>query len=70
MMSRRTVLATSDISTKVAADDLHLSSLLSPMMKNIEMQAMMKVWLFVHLPLSFALLAALTAHIVAVFYYW
>jgi hypothetical protein len=27
-------------------------------------------WLFFHVPLSFALLAALTAHIVSVFFYW
>ncbi len=37
---------------------------------DVRMQAMMKVWLFVHLPVSFALLAALTAHIFSVFYYW
>ena len=37
---------------------------------DVRMQAMMKVWLFVHLPVSFALLAALAAHIFSVFYYW
>ncbi len=37
---------------------------------NVRMQALMKVWLFVHLPLSFALLAALIAHVISVFYYW
>ena len=30
----------------------------------------MDVWLHIHVPLSFALLAALIAHIVSVFYYW
>lgn len=33
-------------------------------------QAMMDVWLFVHVPATFALLAALVAHIIAVFFYW
>lgn len=28
------------------------------------------IWLLIHVPLSFALLATLTAHIVAVFFYW
>lgn len=30
----------------------------------------LEIWLIVHVPLSFALLAALTAHVVSVFYYW
>jgi hypothetical protein len=30
----------------------------------------MKLWLYVHLPVSFALLVALGAHIFSVFYYW
>ena len=38
--------------------------------RDVRMQAMMKVWLFVHLPVSFALLVALTAHVISVFYYW
>jgi hypothetical protein len=32
--------------------------------------AMLEVWLFIHIPATFALLAALTAHIVSVFVYW
>jgi hypothetical protein len=28
----------------------------------------MDVWLYLHVPLTFALLAALTAHIISVFY--
>jgi hypothetical protein len=30
----------------------------------------MQVWLYVHVPLSFALLAALIAHVISVFYFW
>jgi len=33
-------------------------------------KAMMDIWLYVHVPLTFALLASLIAHIIAVFFYW
>ena len=36
----------------------------------MRLRALLEVWLFVHVPLTVALLAALTAHIVSVFYYW
>ena len=38
--------------------------------RDIRYKALMDLWLYVHVPLSFALLAALTAHIVSVFFYW
>lgn len=33
-------------------------------------QAMLQVWLALHIPLSFGLLAALVSHIIVVFFYW
>ena len=33
-------------------------------------RALLEVWLFVHIPLTFVLIAALTAHIISVFFYW
>jgi CRP-like cAMP-binding protein/thioredoxin reductase len=36
----------------------------------IMLKARMQAWLYLHAPLSIALLAALFAHIVAIFYYW
>lgn len=33
-------------------------------------KALLEVWLYVHIPLTIALLAALTAHVISVFYYW
>jgi len=33
-------------------------------------RALLEVWLFIHIPLTFVLLAALAAHIVSVFFYW
>jgi hypothetical protein len=38
--------------------------------RDLQLQALMEVWLYLHVPLSFALLAALAAHIVSVFFYW
>ncbi|MEB0140066.1 hypothetical protein QN363_13640 [Undibacterium sp. CCC2.1] len=36
----------------------------------VRLKSWTEVWLIVHVPLSFALLACLIAHIVAVFFYW
>jgi hypothetical protein len=36
----------------------------------LQQKAILDLWLYVHVPLAFMLLAALTAHIVAVFIYW
>ena len=38
--------------------------------RDMQFQALMEIWLYFHVPLSFALLAALTAHIVSVLFYW
>ena len=38
--------------------------------KDIRYKALMDLWLYVHVPLTMALIAALTAHVISVFYYW
>jgi hypothetical protein len=38
--------------------------------RDIRFKAMMDLWLYFHVPLSFALLAALIAHVISVFFYW
>lgn len=38
--------------------------------RDIQLHAQMQVWLYFHVPLTFALLAALLAHILTVFIYW
>ena len=38
--------------------------------RQIHITALLEAWLYVHVPATFALLAALTAHIVSVFLYW
>ena len=37
---------------------------------DVRLKAMLDLWLYAHVPLSFALLAALLAHIISVFFYW
>ena len=44
------------------------SALVERLRQDIRYKARMDVWLYVHVPLTFALLAALTAHIVSIFY--
>jgi hypothetical protein len=38
--------------------------------RHLRLRALLEVWLYVHVPVTVMLLAALTAHIVSVFYYW
>ncbi len=46
------------------------AEMLARMRRHMQLRAMLEGWLYVHVPATFALLAALTAHIVAVFFYW
>ena len=38
--------------------------------RHVRIRALLEVWLYVHVPLTFALIAALSAHIISVFFYW
>ncbi|MDA7788065.1 hypothetical protein N8940_02405 [Sphingomonadaceae bacterium] len=38
--------------------------------QQMRLKALLEVWLFFHIPLTIALIAALIAHVVSVFYYW
>lgn len=38
--------------------------------RHLRIKALLEVWLYVHVPITFALLAALAAHILSVFFYW
>lgn len=44
--------------------------LLERLREDIRLQAMLEVWLYIHVPLSVGLLAALVVHIITVFLYW
>jgi hypothetical protein len=43
---------------------------LARMRRHLKIRAMLEVWLYVHVPATIALLAALFAHIFSVFFYW
>ncbi|HYD36211.1 MAG TPA: hypothetical protein VEA60_01275 [Allosphingosinicella sp.] len=38
--------------------------------RHLRIKALLEVWLYVHVPATFALIAALAAHVVSVFFYW
>jgi len=45
-------------------------STLSRVRRHLQLKALLEFWLYVHVPITFALIAALLAHIVSVFFYW
>lgn len=38
--------------------------------RDVQLKAMLEIWLYIHIPMTIALLAALFVHIVTVFLYW
>lgn len=49
---------------------LHKEKLVLRVRREITLKARLECWLYLHVPLSIALLAALVAHIAAIFIYW
>ncbi|MFT3967336.1 MAG: hypothetical protein QM690_15780 [Sphingobium sp.] len=45
-------------------------AMLARLRRHLRLRAMLEVWLYLHVPATIALLAALIAHIVSVFFYW
>jgi hypothetical protein len=45
-------------------------AMLGKLRRHLRLRALLEVWLYVHVPATIALLAALSAHIVSVFFYW
>jgi hypothetical protein len=43
---------------------------LARLRRHLHLRALLEVWLYLHVPLTIALIAALIAHIVSVFFYW
>ncbi len=43
---------------------------LAQIRRHMHLRALLDIWLYVHVPMTIALIAALIAHIVSVFYYW
>jgi hypothetical protein len=38
--------------------------------RHLQLKAQLEIWLYFHVPVTFALIAALIAHVVSVFFYW
>jgi hypothetical protein len=60
----------SEAETRVLALLEKRSEQLAQIRGALRIRAALEVWLFVHIPLTIALIAALTAHVISVFYYW
>jgi len=60
----------SKINGQLLSEMTRKSALIDRVRRDMRFRALMRIWLYVHVPLSFALLAALIAHILSVFYYW
>jgi hypothetical protein len=45
-------------------------AILARVRRHLRIKALLEVWLYVHVPITFALIAALSAHIISVFFYW
>jgi hypothetical protein len=43
---------------------------LAQIRRQMRIKARLEIWLFIHIPATIALLAALLAHVISVFYYW
>lgn len=65
--------AAEDAATPLARIDALLGrkqAMLARLRRHLRLRALLEIWLYVHVPMTFALLAALTAHVVSVFFYW
>lgn len=45
-------------------------TLLRRIRRDVQIRAILKIWLYIHVPISFGLLAALITHVIVVFFYW
>jgi hypothetical protein len=55
---------------QLVAEMTRIVELTDRVRRELRFRALMQVWLYFHVPLSFALLAALSAHVISVFYFW
>lgn len=62
--------AAGELGARVVALLEKRSAQLAQIRRQLQIKALLDVWLFLHIPLTIALIAALAAHIISVFYYW
>jgi len=56
--------------TKIIALIIRKSNLLRRARRDVQVQTLMRIWLFFHVPMAIGLLGALVAHVFSVFFYW
>ena len=59
-----------DPADKVDALLTRKEAVLGRMRRHLKLKSWLQAWLYIHVPVTFALIAALSAHIVSVFFYW
>ncbi|HEX8262724.1 MAG TPA: hypothetical protein VF547_07610 [Allosphingosinicella sp.] len=71
---RRRAAAAADAQAEALASVVGLlerkSAALARIRRHLRLKALLEIWLYVHVPATFALIAALAAHVVSVFFYW
>jgi len=68
-LQRRATGASAETLEKVANLLSRKQEILGTARRYARIRTLLEVWLYIHVPMTFALLAALTAHIVSVFFY-
>jgi hypothetical protein len=63
-------MSSDDAATRVNALLERRREQLAQIRGQLRIRALLEIWLFIHIPLTIALIAALAAHVISVFYYW
>ncbi|MDP3550258.1 MAG: hypothetical protein Q8R81_07670 [Novosphingobium sp.] len=59
-----------DLLGKIDAQLTRKESMLERLRQHLKLKSWLQAWLYIHVPVTFALIAALSAHVVSVFFYW
>ncbi|MCX7285932.1 MAG: hypothetical protein NTX28_18165 [Novosphingobium sp.] len=59
-----------DLLGRIEAQLSRKEAMLERLRQHLKLKSWLQAWLFVHVPVTFALIAALSAHVVSVFFYW
>ena len=58
------------LSDRIEALLFRRKAMLAQIRRHMHLRALLEIWLHLHVPLTFALIAALAAHVISVFFYW
>lgn len=68
--TRNLTPAQTKVNEQLIAEMTRKSALTDRVRRDLRFRKLLQLWLYVHVPMSFALLAALIAHVISVFYFW